>query len=170
MRLDFIMRLKVVDGDYIIRDSIVDGVGLRNVLFLQGCAHHCKGCHNPQTHNFEAGVYKEVEELADELLKDSITKNVTISGGDPMYQPQELAELLKILKARGCDIWVYTGFTFYELKGEQLEVLKYTDMLVEGKFIEEQKTMSKLYRGSSNQNIIDVQASLKGSSLVYQFT
>lgn len=151
-------KLKVTDRNrYIIRDSIVDGVGLRSVVFVQGCNHNCKGCHNPSTHSFKKGVEIEVRDIVDEIDKDIINKAVTISGGDPMYQADSLLELVKRLKSKGYNIWVYTGFCLEELNGVQLEVLNYIDVLVDGRFEEEKKSMSLKFKGSSNQRLIDIQ-------------
>ena len=143
-------------------DSIVDGPGLRAVLWTQGCGHHCPGCQNPQTWDFNGGglvPISMVKEAIDELEYQS---GLTISGGDPMFQPEACLEIAKYAKTKGLNIWVYTGFTFEELiklsktKPVYMEFLKQIDVLVDGKFILEERDLSILFRGSRNQRLIDI--------------
>lgn len=147
-----------------ISDSIVDGPGVRYVVFAQGCDHHCKGCQNPQTWDFNKGKLVEVKELFDDIMKSVISKRVTFSGGDPFYQCKEFAELAKMLKKEGFEIVAYTGFTFEQLMSnpdyDRFELLSNIDYLVDGKFEEDKKSLSLRFKGSSNQRIIDVQKSL----------
>ncbi len=148
-------------------DSIVDGEGLRCVVWFQGCKHNCKGCHNPETHDMRGGFEIDIEELLDKIKSAKNQTGITLSGGDPMYQPHQALEILKFSKGIELNTWVYTGFTFEEVlrKSETnpvyLELLKYTDVLVDGMFIEHLKSMNTPYRGSSNQRIIDVKKSLR---------
>lgn len=153
--------IKVVNGDYIIKDSIVDGVGLRNVLFTQGCKHNCKGCHNPGTHPFNLGKDIGIDKIIEELTKDTLATGITISGGDPMYQPEAVYELVKRLKGMGYNIWIYTGFGIKELDNVQKRVLEFIDVLVDGRFIEQEKSMEIKYKGSANQRLIDVPLYIK---------
>ena len=143
-------------------DSIVDGPGLRAVLWTQGCGHHCKGCQNPQTWDFEGGGLVPIDIVKDALDELEYQTGLTISGGDPMFQPEACLEISKYAKSLGLNIWVYTGFTFEELlkmskqKPVYLEFLQNIDVLVDGRFILEERDLSMLFRGSRNQRLIDV--------------
>lgn len=135
----------------IIKGTCADGPGLRNSIYVAGCGHKCPGCHNPESWKFTAGKEMTIPEILDEVL-DAYT-DITISGGDPMYQAEELIELCKILKWAGKNIWVYTGFTIDQLVGVQKECLKYIDVLVDGPYIANKRDLTR-FCGSSNQNII----------------
>lgn len=137
----------------IIKESIVDGEGLRYVIFVQGCPHHCKGCHNPQTWRTDKGHVVTIESLLDDIKKNPLLDGVTFSGGEPMLQSEELTKLAKEIKKLGLNIWCYTGFEYEDIKESKKEFLKYIDVLVDGKFIEELKCLGEYY-GSSNQRII----------------
>ncbi len=141
----------------IANDSIVDGPGVRTVIFTQGCRHRCPGCHNPETWSFDGGTEYSLQELVDYLEKNCYTKKVTLSGGDPVYQ-EELPELCRLLKERGYHIIVYTGFTWDRVC--HMDFLRYIDVLVDGPFMESLQTLDKPFVGSSNQRIIDVRRSL----------
>ena len=153
-------------------DSIVDGPGLRTVIWTQGCAHHCKECQNPQTWDFNGGgevPIKMVLEAIDELEYQT---GITFSGGDPMFQPEACTKIAKYCKEKGYNIWVYTGFTYEELikmskeKPIYKKFLSYIDVLVDGKFILKEKDLSLLFRGSKNQRLIDVQKTLNNNEIV----
>lgn len=147
-----------------IPDSIVDGPGVRYVVFAQGCNHHCKGCQNPQTWDFNKGKSIEVKELFDDIMKSVISKRVTFSGGDPFYQVPAFAELARMLKKEGFEIIAYTGFTFEQLMSDfdkYSSLLSKIDYLIDGKFEEDKKSLSLKFKGSSNQRIIDVQRTLE---------
>lgn len=152
-------------------DSIVDGPGLRAVLWTQGCGHHCKGCQNPQTWDFEGGGLVPIEMVKEAISELEYHIGLTISGGDPMFQPDACLEIAKYAKSLGLDVWVYTGFTFEKLlkmsktKPVYLDFLKQIDVLVDGKFILEQRDLSILFRGSRNQRLIDVQKSLENKNI-----
>lgn len=147
-------------------DSIVDGPGLRTVIWTQGCIHNCKGCHNPQTHSFTGGFMFPIQDIITQL--QSVDQNVTFSGGDPMLQPKQCLAIAKEIKRLGRNIWVYTGFTFEYLlnSSEHRAFLECIDVLVDGKFDEKEKTSECKFRGSKNQRLIDVQKSLKSNSIV----
>ena len=153
-------------------DSIVDGPGLRAVLWTQGCAHHCKGCQNPQTWDFEGGGLVPVSAVLEEIDKLEYHTGLTLSGGDPMYQVEPCLEIVKYAKKKGLNIWVYTGFTYEEImkmnekKPIYKEFLKEIDVLVDGRFILEKRNLSLLFRGSENQRLIDVQKTLKEDKIV----
>lgn len=141
----------------IVEGTSVDGPGLRTSVYLAGCPHHCSGCHNPQTWNPEQGEIIGVDELCDRLLK--LGMNVTFSGGDPLMQAIPLAEACRIIKEKnGQNIWCYTGFCFEEIlrKPELRNLLRWIDVLVDGPFNKELCDTSLLFRGSSNQRLIDI--------------
>ena len=141
----------------IVYDSVVDGEGLRNTIFVSGCFHFCKNCHNPQTWDFNYG-YEFTKELQDKFIikckENSILDGITISGGDPIYSYRELIPFLKRYKKENPthNIWLYTGFKYEDIK--ENEVLKLIDVLVDGEFINELKDLTLAFRGSSNQRII----------------
>lgn len=151
-----------------IKESIVDGYGLRYVIFTQGCPHHCKGCHNPQTHDFNKGYLQDLASLYDEICKNPLLQGVTFSGGEPFMQAKNLSILAKHIKALGLDLTIYTGFTYEELLQEQAmkELLVLADVLIDGKFILEQKDLSLKFKGSKNQRIIDVAKSLEQGKVI----
>lgn len=145
--------LRVVE---IVEGTSVDGPGLRTSVYLAGCDHHCPGCHNPQTWPHDAGHDMAI----DDILKiiDYNDFNVTLSGGDPVYQAQRLMPLLDALKERGKTVWMYTGFTLEELlqMPKAKALLPYLEAVVDGPFIEALRDTELLFRGSSNQRIIKI--------------
>ncbi len=151
----------------VIRESIVDGPGMRMTIFTQGCPHNCEGCHNPQTHDFNGGYISHPENILKELDKDKLLRGVTFSGGEPFMQPEALAELALEIHKRGLDIVTYTGFTFEQLidsfdkHPERRLLLEQTDYLIDGKFVLSLRSLELHFRGSSNQRIIDVKKSLE---------
>lgn len=153
-------------------DSIVDGEGIRSVIWTQGCGHNCKGCHNPETHSFCDGVLIDVEELKEKISLLEGQDGVTFSGGDPMEQASACAELAEYCKTLGLNVWCYTGYTFDELlrKGkfvpDIIRFLQSIDVLVDGKFVLEEKSYDAVFRGSKNQRLIDVPNSLKSGFAV----
>ena len=149
----------------VIGDSIVDGKGIRMTVFVQGCPHHCPGCHNPQTHDFSGGYEDTVERLIQKFKADPLQCGVTLSGGEPFCQAEALSVLASEVKALGKNVWVYSGYTFEELVSGTIpfakELLSYCDVLVDGRFLMEQRNLTLPFRGSENQRLIDVQASLE---------
>jgi len=148
-------------------DSIVDGPGLRTVIWTQGCPHLCPGCHNPQTHDMQAGFMMESEDIVKQIKATKLQKGITLSGGEPFLQAEALMVIAREVKQLGMDVWAYTGFRFDYLINEKnpnykhnIRLLQYVDTLVDGRFIEEKKSVHLLFRGSSNQRIINVQQSL----------
>lgn len=147
-------------------DSIVDGNGIRTVIWTQGCPHNCFGCHNKSTHDFKGGALIDIEEIKEKIDNLVLQDGITFSGGDPMCQPEACLEIAKYAKTKGLNIWCYTGYTFEQLlemsktKKSILEFLKKIDVLIDGKFMLEFKSIDCLYRGSTNQRIIDVKKSL----------
>lgn len=149
-------------------DSIVDGEGIRTVVWTQGCPHHCKGCHNPQTHDFDGGAEVEVSEIISELKKIEGQDGITLSGGDPVCQSEACIEICKAVHAMGLNVWCYTGFTYETMlrNPKHKKLLEEIDVLVDGKFILEQKSYDIDFRGSTNQRIIDVPKSLESERVV----
>jgi len=154
-------------------DSIVDGFGIRTVIWTQGCSHNCPGCHNPSTHSFKEGFLKDINELKQELEQLQFQDGVTFSGGDPFFQPKECAELASFIHGIGMNIWCYTGFTFEELLESSNKNIKnfleQIDILVDGKFEISKRNLDLKFRGSSNQRIIDVKESLKQKKVIELF-
>lgn len=157
-----------------VEDSIVDGPGLRFVVFTQGCPHHCDGCHNPETHDFAGGKVTTTDALFEQCMENPLCSGVTFSGGEPFCQAQALYELGSRFKSAGKHLMCYSGWTFEELlaKAQREEsvgkLLSIADVLVDGKFDISKRSLSLQYRGSSNQRLINVQESLKtGTTVVY---
>lgn len=154
-------------------DSIVDGPGLRMVVWTQGCPHQCPGCHNPQTHDLSGGFEMSTETIISQMKDSRLQKGITLSGGEPFLQAKALLPIAKEAKAIGFDVWSYTGFRFEELLNEKkvgyqdrIALLQNVDVLVDGRFVERLKSHDLLFRGSSNQRIIDVQQSLATGQIV----
>lgn len=147
-------------------DSILDGEGIRTIIWTQGCSHNCLGCHNPQTHSFEDGFLKNVEDLKQELKQLEYQDGITLSGGDPLFQVDACLEICKYAQSIGLNVWCYTGFVFETLlemskkNKKLLELLENIDVLVDGPFLLEQKSYDTVFRGSKNQRILDVEKSL----------
>lgn len=156
--------IRVLD---IIEDTMVDGPGFRTSIYCAGCRHQCPGCHNPQSWAFDQGHEMSVNDIM-KIIEADPYANVTFSGGDPMFQAAGFAELAQAIHERtNKDIWCYTGFTYESLiTQEQRELLEQLDVLVDGPFIEKLRDPDLLFRGSSNQRLIDVQASLYTGEVV----
>ncbi len=150
-------------------DSIVDGPGVRMVIWTQGCHHGCLGCHNPQTHDIHGGILVAQADVIKEIEQARLQTGLTLSGGEPFLQAKPLIPIVKAAKKRGWNIWAYSGFTIEELMAhpEQKSLLECIDVLVDGKFIKAQKDYRLKFKGSKNQRIIDVQASLLKQRLIY---
>lgn len=153
-------------------DSIVDGPGIRTVVWTQGCSHNCKGCHNPETHSFDGGKLYDIEYVKKQIKKYSYNDGLTLSGGDPMFQVEASLEIAKYAKKLGLNVWCYTGFTFEQIldlakkNPKYIEFLSNIDNLVDGKFEIKNRKLSLLYKGSSNQRVLDVAKSLEKRSAV----
>ncbi len=141
-------------------ESIVDGPGFRYVIFVQGCPHGCAGCHNPESHSFEGGYELGIDELYKEIRSNPYLGGVTFSGGEPFCQTAGLLELARLLKSDGIHLMAFTGYTLEELRarGDEAtdELLGLIDILVDGRFVETQRDLTLLYRGSENQRVIDM--------------
>lgn len=153
-------------------ESLVNGPGMRRVFFSQGCKHNCKGCFNPDTHDFNGGEDRNMDDLIKDVIENPILRGVTFSGGDPWEQADKFAYMAKAFKEHRLSVWSYTGYTFeyiLEHKNERKgwsELLNNIDVLVDGKFEEDKKEDGLKFRGSSNQRIIDIKESLKQGKVI----
>lgn len=153
-------------GD-ITTDSIVDGEGIRSVIWTQGCIHHCPGCHNPETWDFNGGIEREVSDICKELDQLEFQDGITLSGGDPLCQIDACLEIAKYAKSIGLNVWCYTGYKMEDLlkridKEPKLrELLLNIDALVDSPFILELKSYAVPFRGSKNQRIVDTKKSIE---------
>ncbi len=153
------------------QDSIVDGPGLRFVLFLQGCELHCPDCQNPQTHDRNGGETYTVAQVWATLKANPLTQGLTISGGEPFLQAAAAATLATCAKEDGLSVWCFTGMTWENLCRDNAPpawslLLSQLDVLVDGPFISKQRTLTHRWRGSTNQRVIDVPASLAQGHVV----
>ena len=155
----------------IVRESIVDGPGIRFTVFCQGCPHACEGCHNPETHDFAGGKDISIERLLEEIDKDKLLAGVTFSGGEPFCQAEAFACLGRGVKERGLNITVFSGYTLEELqdmavqRADVRELLELTDILIDGPFINKLRDLTLQFRGSSNQRVIDMNETRKTGEL-----
>lgn len=153
-----------------VNDSIVDGPGLRFTIFTQGCKHNCPGCHNPETHDFAGGHTEDTDELVKKFLKNPLLSGITLSGGDPMEQPEACAYLAEKAHEKHLNVWTYTGYTWEALMNEndekRMRLLNATDVLVDGPFILAQRSLELKFCGSKNQRLIDVKKSLNAGTVV----
>lgn len=153
----------------IVNDSIVDGTGMRFTVFVQGCPHRCPGCHNPQTHDFESGTETDTDEIIARFRKNPLLDGITLSGGEPFCQSAACLELAGAAHVSGLNVWAYSGYTYEELLSGQADwraLLDEIDVLVDGRFQLEKRSLECRFRGSSNQRLIDVPCSLKRGSVV----
>ena len=141
----------------VVSESVVDGPGIRAVVFFQGCPHHCPGCHNPETWDPTGGEVLSLDEVWRRLNYHPLLSGVTLSGGEPLAQPQGALALAKKVRAAGGDFMIYTGYTWEEILNfsspEIKELLALTALLVDGPFLLAQKKPNLLFRGSENQKI-----------------
>lgn len=146
----------------IVKESIVDGPGIRYVVFAQGCKHNCPGCHNPETHCFEGGYMIGIDTILQQIKTNPLLDGVTLSGGEPFEQAEAFVELAQKVKNMNLHVMIYTGYIYEEIlsKSKSLpswgELLEAADLLVDGPFIEAQKDYNLKFRGSANQRIIDL--------------
>lgn len=149
---------------------MVDGPGFRTAVYCAGCPNACPGCHNPASWDIGNGHEMSTEEIMKVIEADPYA-NVTFSGGDPMFQPEGFAELARAVRERtDKTIWCFSGFTFEALmrNPKQRRLLELIDVLVDGPFVRSLRDESLVFRGSANQRIIDVQASLREGCVVMQ--
>ena len=156
----------------IMRESIVDGPGIRFAVFCQGCPHNCPDCHNPETHDFNGGTEVSIEKILKAIDENPMLKGVTFSGGEPTCQAEGFLTLAKAVKARGLDITVFSGYTYEQLMQRAEEepalarLLELTDLLIDGPFVKAKKDLTLQFRGSSNQRLIDMNATRKEGQIV----
>ncbi len=152
----------------LVDESIVDGPGFRYAVFTQGCMHNCPGCHNPHTHDPNGGREIVIDEIVDNIKKNPLLDGITLTGGDPFLQAGPCALLAQKVKQLGLTVVTYTGYTLEELlkRPDFMPLLKQTDILIDGPFQIEKRSLDLLYKGSLNQRIIDVPASLKAGKTV----
>lgn len=151
-------KIRVLD---IVHGTSVDGPGLRTAIYGAGCIHQCTGCHNPQSWDPTGGISRNIREIAEDVLSEEL--DVTFSGGDPMFQPEAFAQLAKIIRENSAlDIWCYTGYRIEQLlvNPRRRVLLEQVDVLVDGPFVQNLRDITILFRGSSNQRLIDVPATL----------
>lgn len=152
----------------IVKGTTVDGPGLRTSIYFAGCSHHCKGCQNPQSWDPANGYPMSLDELMQVIEEEDF--DVTLSGGDPLLEPEKMSLLIKDIKKNGRNIWIYTGYVWEEIVENELllNAIKEADVLVDGRFIENLRDTDLRFRGSSNQRVIDIPKSLKmgGISLI----
>lgn len=159
--------MKVLSILNIIEDTTVDGPGFRTSIYAAGCPNRCPGCHNPESWDIDRGQWMTTDEILEKVLADHFA-DVTFSGGDPMYQPEGFAELAQAIKEKSNkSIWCYTGYTYETIlrNPRQARLLLFIDVLVDGKFQQELRDETLCFRGSKNQRLIDVQASLKAEEI-----
>lgn len=155
-----------------VHDSIVDGPGLRYTLFVQGCPHHCEGCHNPETHPFDGGTETTTDLIIEDIKSNPLIKGLTFSGGEPMSHAEELVEIAGYAKSRGFNIWIYSGWTYEEIISGFVgnpyceKLLSLCDVLVDGRFELPLKSLILKWRGSSNQRLIDLNETRKAGQIV----
>lgn len=155
----------------IVKESTVDGPGFRYVVFTQGCPHHCKGCHNPQTHSFDGGSYIDIDTILEDVKKNPLLRGVTISGGEPFMQAKKIAKLLSKIDRKKLSTILYTGFLYEDLLNNAnenngyMDLLKQADLLIDGKFEEDLMDENLLFRGSSNQRVIKCKESVESGNL-----
>lgn len=166
------MNDKLIRLSGIAYESLVNGPGIRRVLFSQGCIHNCKNCFNRDTHSFDGGELMDMDCLIQDIKENPIIKGVTFSGGDPLEQADKFAYIAKKVKELNLNIWCYTGYKFeYILKNKDTrngwaELLKYIDVIIDGRFEYDKQDLGIRFRGSSNQRIIDVQNSIKNDDII----
>ena len=154
----------------VVNDSIVDGAGFRLTVFTQGCPHACPGCHNPQTHDPSGGYWAAVADICNIAAENPLLDGITLSGGEPFLQPAACSELAKAAHRLGLNVWTYTGYTWEFLLEEQhperMDLLQHTDVLVDGRFLQEQRSLELRFKGSKNQRTIDVPKSLAAGKII----
>ena len=156
----------------LVHDSIVDGPGLRFVVFAQGCDIHCEGCHNPDTQDFSGGKEMPLSEIISQMTGNPLTDGLTLSGGEPFLQAADCARIAEAACKKGLNIWLYSGHTFEELvekasaSPDVKKLLELSDVLVDGRFSLSERSLSLKWRGSRNQRVLDVPKSLAAGRAV----
>ena len=151
-----------------IKETIADGPGIRYAVYTQGCTHRCEGCHNPHTHDPSGGEDMAVDTMLAEIDRNPLLDGITLSGGEPFLQIEPLIILCQAVRERGLNVWIYSGWTFEELYQDDAKrsLLELADVLVDGRFILGQRSLTLPWRGSRNQRVIDVRLSLQAGEAV----
>ena len=161
------MKIRIAD---FIENSFVDGEGIRFAIFVQGCPHHCKGCHNPTTHDLYGGKLVDTEYLIEKVKKTPLIKGITLTGGDPLCQIKAVTEIARAAKSFNLNVWCYTGYIYEDIVADNQrenkfftaaeieKFLDYVDVLVDGPFILSQMDLTMPFCGSKNQRLIDIPA------------
>ena len=156
----------------VVRDSIVDGPGLRTAVFVQGCSPHCPGCHNPASHDPAAGYEADTEDILAAMAANPLCTGLTLSGGEPFEQPGPCLELARGARALGKNVWAYSGYTLEELRAMENEdvraLLDELDVLVDGPFLLDRRSLDLKFRGSANQRLIDMKKSALGAIVLWE--
>lgn len=156
----------------VVDESIVDGPGIRFVVFVQGCKHKCEGCHNSHTQDFSGGEYMSVSSLIERIKENPLLDGITLSGGEPFEQSEAVSKLAKKLKELDYHVITYSGFTYEDIekKGQEnsfyLELLENTDVLIDGRFEMPRRNLKLNFRGSENQRIIDVKETRANQEII----
>lgn len=159
------LKIRIAD---IVQDSIVDGRGIRMTIFMQGCPHHCVGCHNPHTHDPLGGREVDVAEIIDQMRNNPMLDGITFSGGEPFEQRDAVMHIAHAAHQLKLDVWCYTGWTWEEIMQDPLKrgLLTYMDVLVDGRFVLAHRSLSLKWKGSANQRVIDVAESLISDKII----
>lgn len=154
--------LKIIDG------TTVDGPGFRTSIYFAGCRHECPGCHNPSSWDFESGTDMSISQILERISENDM--DVSLSGGDPLYQAEALTCLCRMIKDSEKSIWLYTGFIYEDILANSAyaPLLKYVDVVVDGPFVNQLRDTALLFRGSSNQRLIDVAKSQCGKIVEWE--
>jgi len=154
----------------LVNDSIVDGPGLRLAVFVQGCSHGCLGCHNPGTHDPLGGQVMDTGEIVQMLQENPLLDGLTLSGGEPFEKPGPCLLLAEAAKGLGLSVWVYSGYTYEQLKENQdpavAGLLAVCDVLVDGRFVLAQRSLDLDFRGSGNQRLVDLRKTRESGRVV----
>ena len=156
----------------IVKESIVDGPGIRYVVFTQGCPHKCEGCHNPGTHDFNGGKFVDIDKIVEDINKNPLLRGVTISGGEPFSQAKQVSKLISKLDSTKHNVMVYTGYEYEHLienaneKNGYMDLIQSSDILIDGKFEIAKKDELIPFRGSTNQRAINLKQSLGTGDIV----
>ena len=153
----------------IVPGTSVDGPGLRTAIYFAGCEHKCPGCHNPQSWDFDGGQDMSVDEIMAVVIENDF--DVTFTGGDPLYSAETILPLAREIRRIGKSIWCYTGFRYEEIVSHprMRELMEYIDVLVDGPFVESLRDVHLLFRGSSNQRLIDLHKSTPDSIVEWEW-
>lgn len=148
-------------------ESIVDGKGIRLAIFVQGCCHSCEGCHNPESHPLDGGKLYDTAEIIT-MMENPLLDGITLSGGEPLLQAEACRELAAVAHSKGLNVWCYTGFTYEQIRDGAVDdkgLLDHVDVLVDGRFEIEKRSLDLLFRGSLNQRLIDVKSTRKTGNI-----